>query len=465
MHLIPASWSHFHILVTVFPSIGLVFVLGAYMTGMITGNEGLKRICLGLFVLLGLLVLPVFFSGEYSMAQLMAAKSPRMSESMLDLHYGWGIAALVILGLMGLAALVALLRTSGGRLTDNMLHLTLGCAILTLAFMVLVGELGWEINHHELRIPDSKTSQIWSHVHVILNHFPTVGFVLTLAFYLYALVANNEMMKRMGLVLFVACCILGIPTYVTGTASMWALTNPPISGISKAVINAHRDMALWSLFGLGFTGVTAWIELWFYRFRGKFSDKTLYVILGLAIVTMGLMAETGHRGGQINHPEIILPTDVLRTNAADGISAYVELAINNLQWFVPWQTVHFFGYSMVFGVALIICLRALGFWKAVPFSAIYRIMPLGVLGVTMNVFTGMLILLADAERYLNNTTFIPKIMFITIGALAVLYFSVAEKVWLVKAGEDAPMSAKYVAVLVLVSWSIVIMGGRLLPYV
>jgi hypothetical protein len=273
------------------------------------------------------------------------------------------------------------------------------------------------------------------------------------------------MMKRMGLVLFVACCILGIPTYVTGTASMWALTNPPISGISKAVINAHRDMALWSLFGLGFTGVTAWIELWFYRFRGKFSDKTLYVILGLAIVTMGLMAETGHRGGQINHPEIILPTDVLRTNAADGISAYVELAINNLQWFVPWQTVHFFGYSMVFGVALIICLRALGFWKAVPFSAIYRIMPLGVLGVTMNVFTGMLILLADAERYLNNTTFIPKIMFITIGALAVLYFSVAEKVWLVKAGEDAPMSAKYVAVLVLVSWSIVIMGGRLLPYV
>ena len=95
MHLIPASWSHFHILVTVFPSIGLVFVLGAYMTGMITGNEGLKRICLGLFVLLGLLVLPVFFSGEYSMAQLMAAKSPRMSESMLDLHYGWGIVAVL----------------------------------------------------------------------------------------------------------------------------------------------------------------------------------------------------------------------------------------------------------------------------------------------------------------------------------------------------------------------------------
>src|SRR5882757_9843079 len=103
MHLIPASWSHFHILVTVFPSVGLVFVFGAYLAGMITGNEGLRRICLGLFVLLGLLTLPVYFSGDYSMETLIAAKSPRMSESMLDWHYGWGIAALVLLGLTGVA--------------------------------------------------------------------------------------------------------------------------------------------------------------------------------------------------------------------------------------------------------------------------------------------------------------------------------------------------------------------------
>src|SRR4051812_48775927 len=179
MHLIPASWSHFHILVTVFPSIGLVFVFGAYLAGMITGNEGLKRVCLVLFVLLGLLALPVFFSGEYSMEALTAAKSPRMSESMLEWHYGWGIAALVILGLTGLAALFALVRQAGGRVTDNMLHLTLGCAALTLAFMVLVGDMGWQVSHHELRIPDSKTSQVWSHFHMVLNHFPTVGFTLT----------------------------------------------------------------------------------------------------------------------------------------------------------------------------------------------------------------------------------------------------------------------------------------------
>ncbi len=86
-------------------------------------------------------------------------------------------------------------------------------------------------------------------------------------------------------------------------------------------------------------------------------------------------------------------------------------------------------------------------------------------GVVMNVFSGMLMLLADSFRYLNETTFAPKIAFIAIGAIAVLYFSLSERVWNVKAGDDAPASAKAVAVLVLVAWCGVIIGGRLLPYV
>ena len=99
------------------------------------------------------------------------------------------------------------------------------------------------------------------------------------------------------------------------------------------------------------------------------------------------------------------------------------------------------------------------------FSAMHRILPLGAFGVAMNVFSGMLILQQDSERYLNEITFVPKLAFITIGAIAVLYFSLADNLWQTKAGEDAPMSAKWVAAIVLLSWAGVIMGGRLLPYV
>ena len=92
---------------------------------------------------------------------------------------------------------------------------------------------------------------------------------------------NNDVMKRTSLVVFVICSIVGVPTYVTGAASMWALTEPPMPEISKAVINAHRDMALVTLFGLGFTGATAWIELWRYRYLGRFSNRSLYLVLAV----------------------------------------------------------------------------------------------------------------------------------------------------------------------------------------
>src|SRR6266566_1817168 len=476
MHLIPASWSHLHILVSVFPSVGLVFVLGFYVASLVTNNELMKRACLAAFGILGLLAIPTYLSGDGSMAAL--AQDPKISADRMDNHLGWSYTALTVLVLTGAAAWYELWRFRRvGRLSENALNLVLGLAIATVALMIVVGELGWEISHHELQlvaraspgvsasdIPEGVgTPQAWSHVHMILNHFPTVGFTMALAFYITGLVMNNDVMKRSSLVAFVICAILGAPTYVTGAAAMWALTDPPMAGISKAAIDAHRDMALLTLFGLAFTGGTAWILLWRYRYLGRFSDRSLYTVLAFAVITLAVMAETGHRGGQINHPEI--RTEAVPTDTAAYWSPKIETLINNVIWFVPWQTVHFFGYSIVFGVVLAIVLRVLGFWKSVPFSAVHRLLPLGVFGVMMNVFTGMLMLMADTYRYVNETTFTPKMIFLPIGAIVVLYFSLSERLWNVKAGEDAPMTAKWVAVIVLLSWIGVIMGGRLLPYV
>ncbi len=222
-------------------------------------------------------------------------------------------------------------------------------------------------------------------------------------------------------------------------------------------------MALLTLFGLAFTGGAAWMVLWRYRYIGRFTNRSLYLVLAFAIVTFGIMAETGHRGGQINHPEI--RTEAAPTDSSVYLSPKIESLINNVIWFVPWQTIHFFGYSLVFGTVLVVVLRVLGVWKSVPFSAVHRILPLGVFGVMMNIFTGMLMLMADTYRYVNETSFTPKMILLPIGAIAVIYFSLSEPLWNTKAGEDAPMTAKWVAALVLLSWIGVIMGGRLLPYV
>jgi len=236
-------------------------------------------------------------------------------------------------------------------------------------------------------------------------------------------------------------------------------------GLGIALTMARGGLADWlapNIFGLAFTGVASYFETWRYRYKGVISQDMLKAILVFAIITLGLMAETGHRGGFINHPEI--RTVAMPTNSGDFLSPSIELLINNVIWFVPWQTVHFFGYSLVFGTVTVVALRILGFWKSVPFSAVHRFLPLGVFGVTMNIFTGMLMLMADTFRYVNEVTFIPKMFFLPIGAISVIYFSLSESLWKVKADEDAPIAAKWVAVLVVLSWIGVIMGGRLLPY-
>jgi uncharacterized membrane protein len=468
-------------LISVFPLVGLIFVMGFYVTGMVTDNEALKRFCILGFGVLGLIAIPTYYSGDGSMA--MIAAEPGVTQDVQDrmaLHYGWGLAALGILALLGITAWIVLVRSQGKqRLSTEALHLILGLSIVTLAFSAVVGELGWEISHRELHagvqivgnnLPSASdvaegqsTPQLWSHVHMIVNHFPTVGLVVTLVFYLAALFMNNDVMKRGSLAAFAICGILGAPTYVTGAAAMWALTQPPMEGITHAAIDSHRDMALLTLFGLAFTGVTAWMELWRYRYIGRFSNTSLYLVLIFSVITLGVMAETGHRGGLINHPEI--RTETMPTDPSVFWSPAIEQLINNVIWFVPWQTVHFFGYSLVFGTVTAVVLRVLGAWKSIPFSAVHRLLPLGVFGVTMNVFTGMLMLMADTFRYVNEITFVPKMIFLPIGAIAVLYFSLSERLWKVKAGEDAPITAKWVAVLVLLSWITVIMGGRLLPYI
>jgi uncharacterized membrane protein len=466
MHIIPQSWSHLHILVSVFPSFGLVCVLGFYLAGFQRDNNATKRTCLVLFAGLALLSIPIYLSGNGAVEAL--SGNPRFSRGMIATHSSWGMAALASLLVTGVGALVALgLSGRPGRTPNDVQRVVLGLAVITLGVLIMAD--GWEINHRELQstviIPDVSTPPAWPHVHMILNHAPTVGFVFAIAFFVTALVVNSDLMTKGSLILFVICSILGVPTYVSGTATMWALTQPPNPEISKAVINAHRDMALWSLFGLGFTGAVSWFELWRYRYFGRFSKLSLTLVLLLAVVTLGIMAETGHLGGQINHPEIRLASEIMPSDPQAGISMAIESLISQMIWFVPWQIVHFFGYCLIFGSAVAVLLRLLGFWKTVSFAAVHRLLLLGFLGVLMNVVSGMLMMLADSYRYVvEDYTFAPKIALIPIGVAAALYFSVSDRVWKLRPGEDAPAFAKWIAAGVMLAWAGVIVCGRLLNY-
>jgi uncharacterized membrane protein len=302
------------------------------------------------------------------------------------------------------------------------------------------------------------------HWHLFLNHFPSVGAVIALILLACALYLRSEDLTRASLVMFVVIALLAIPTYVTGGATRRALEGEP--GISVDMIAAHQDAATLAFAALLITGWLAWFALWQYRRLSRPYAWTLPAVLVLGVVTLGLMVQTGSLGGDINHPEIHTGADLTAGAAESGRAATIAAWIIDSP--VVWPTLealHFMGMALLFGVVLLVVIRVLGIVKSVPFSAVHRLLPLGVFGLMINVVTGMLFFVADYSRYATMTnSFFPKMALIVIGGIAVLYFTIFDKPWQLKPGDDAPVLAKVMAVATVLMWSGVIVYGRLLPY-
>jgi len=58
-----------------------------------------------------------------------------------------------------------------------------------------------------------------AHLHLLLNHFPTIGFIIGLTLYVAGLYAKSDHIKQSALVVFVGIALITIPTYVTGNAA------------------------------------------------------------------------------------------------------------------------------------------------------------------------------------------------------------------------------------------------------
>ena len=134
-------------------------------------------------------------------------------------------------------------------------------------------------------------------------------------------------------------------------------------------------------------------------------------------------------------------------------------------WIWPTcETLHFIGLCLLFGITAVVDFRVLGMMKGAPFAALHRLLPCGVLGFGINLVTGMLFFVADPQQYTHNVPFQWKIVLVLLAALNLLYFTVFDTPWFLKAGEDAPVMAKLVAACALSLVVGVMFCGRMLPF-
>jgi uncharacterized membrane protein len=299
------------------------------------------------------------------------------------------------------------------------------------------------------------------HLHLLLNHFPTVGYAIGLGLFVVALFVKSKELKQASLVIFILIALISLPAYLSGNAANFALKEQV--QLSESMVQAHQDAALLGLIFMELTGLLAWLELWRVRYVAQPMKWNLAALTVLSLATFGLMARAANIGGELRHPEIAAGADAaVWPQTAVIAKAFV---IDNAWVWPIAEVVHFIGLTMIFGTVLLVNLRLLGIIEHVSFDSVYRLLPWGVAGFIINFITGMLFFVAVPDQYTQNSGFTRKMVLMVIAALTMVYPTVFGNLSDIQAEDSAPVQNKVIAGASIALWVAVIFFGRYLPFI
>src|SRR5687768_515620 len=197
-----------------------------------------------------------------------------------------------------------------------------------------------------------------AHVHLLLNHVPTVGAAIAIALLILALIRKNDELKRVAFEVFFVVALLTIPAYLSGVSAEKQIKDR--DGVSLMMIAAHESAAVTSLVLMQLAGAFAWFGLWKFRRTARWGRTTMYALLLLSALTLAVTARTANLGGEIRHPEILATDDMAAIEAAlasdpGWISARgIGRWVTDRTWIWPTgEALHFIGLWLIFGVVLI----------------------------------------------------------------------------------------------------------------
>jgi hypothetical protein len=302
-----------------------------------------------------------------------------------------------------------------------------------------------------------------SHLHLVLNHVPVIGSVIALGLLLLALARRSADLRRAGLEVYVIVGLLTLPVYLSGLGAQPEVAERP--EVSITMIRAHHDAALLGSVVMLITGVVAWVGLWQTRRMARPARGVLGTVLLLAVISLALMGRAANLGGQVRHPEMSVLQEIRAADETAGwMTTWIAKVGTESTWVWPSaEALHFIGLWLLFGIVLAVNLRLLGMMRQVPFSVVHRLLPWAMLGLTINIVTGMMFAIALPSQY-AGWPFYWKIGLLMVGAFNLLYLTIVDAPWNVRRGEAAPALAKALAGTSIVAWLAVMYFGRMLPF-
>ena len=144
------NMAHLHLMLNHFPVVGAPLLLALLAYGLARGSPAVTRIALWATVVLGVVTLVVYLTGEP--AEELVEALPTFDHDMLERHEAVALGATVILVATAVLAGLALRAgRSDGRLAGTMNRLVLAGLLAGTAGVVATGWTGGPIGHPEIR--------------------------------------------------------------------------------------------------------------------------------------------------------------------------------------------------------------------------------------------------------------------------------------------------------------------------
>lgn len=141
-----------------------------------------------------------------------------------------------------------------------------------------------------------------THFHLLLNHFPIIGTLLSTIIIIYGFITKDLKIKLLSSYLTLTLTLIAIPVYLSGEPAEEQVEG--ITGISESSIELHEDAAAFAMILMVITGITALSTMVITKVKPHLAKRAYLMLLLCCILSFTGMARAGYLGGKIRHTEL-----------------------------------------------------------------------------------------------------------------------------------------------------------------
>ncbi len=142
-----------------------------------------------------------------------------------------------------------------------------------------------------------------AHLHLLVNHFPVIGYFVIIVFLVYGIIFKQEKVKQFSIFMVVMISLITILVFVSGNNAEGMVKGA--EGVVEENIEVHQYAAVRSFIAMEILGGISLIMILYYRFKKPVPLSVTLIYLLLNLFVLWMMIYTSNQGGKIFHSEFM----------------------------------------------------------------------------------------------------------------------------------------------------------------